>query len=93
MGEGLDEELLETSPVHRWKRNEKKALTEARRLVVSHYKLGSQATSEQILNDSEEHDLPESGFEGGRDGEEQFESGGMMMMLNDEDEKGEIVYL
>jgi hypothetical protein len=50
MGEGLDEELVETSPVHRWRRNERKALAKARRLVVSHYKLGSQATSEQILN-------------------------------------------
>jgi len=30
MGEGLDEELLKTSPVYRWRQNERKALAEAR---------------------------------------------------------------
>jgi hypothetical protein len=54
------------------------------------------------FTDSEEHDIRESvfddevGHEGGRgqDGGEQFESGSLRMMLEeDEDEKGEMVYL
>ncbi|KIM76527.1 hypothetical protein PILCRDRAFT_12756 [Piloderma croceum F 1598] len=55
------------------------------------------------FTESEEHDIPESGFEGeddelghegGRDGGERFESGGLIMMLDDEeDEKSEMIYL
>ena len=47
-GEGLDEELLRASPAYHWRRNKSMALAEARRLVVSHYKLGGRSGPDEI---------------------------------------------
>jgi hypothetical protein len=48
----------------------------------------------EAFTDGEEHSIPESEFEGGEDEGEQCLSGGLMMLDDDdEDEKGEVVYL
>jgi hypothetical protein len=49
MGEGLDDELLQMSPMVHWRQNRQKALAQARHLVVSHYGLGSRTTCEEVL--------------------------------------------
>jgi hypothetical protein len=46
--EGLDEEILHSSPIYQWRKNERRALAEARRLVVTHYRLGGQGDEDQI---------------------------------------------